>query len=212
MADDNRPSFEERKKQLRQFDNVKQIKQKKEHPVITWLRNMFFSGRTTKDILLEVAEKQIVPQFKDNLRNSLVSVIDLKIYKNRATLTGTTPSSNFITNYVSFGNNSQSKSSSLSEREENKLKERKTIESGFESPAFASKAKADEFLASMHAYVLQYTMSVLDLAWMQRKTIDFAWDKWGWDKEEILAIKEPTYTGDPQKPWIIQLPKAHVLE
>lgn len=207
--EEKRPDFEERKKDIQQFSNVKQVKRKKESPMWTWIRDMFFSGRSMKDILKDVAENQIVPQMKDNFRNSLVSMIDLGMYKEHKG-SGSTPSGSFITNYVNFSKSPQPSNKAL---EENKKRESDTISSGYETPAFKFRKDAEDFIASMRVYIQKYhTMSVQDLAWMQNKTVDYVWDKYGWEEDEILAIKEPTHINNPDTPWAVSLPKAHVLE
>ena len=48
---DSRPDFEERKKDMQQFSDARQIKKKPENAIWTWVRSMFFSGRSIKDIL-----------------------------------------------------------------------------------------------------------------------------------------------------------------
>ena len=203
-----RPSFEERKKDMQQFSDARQVKKKPENAIWKWVRDMFFSGRTMKDILIDVAENQIVPQMKDNMRNSLVSMIDLGFYKDHQTGSSSTPGS-FITNYVNFSDKQKQQKKAL---EENKQREKEIIDSGYETPAFKQKIQAENFLKSLHAYVSKYqTMSVQDLAWMQGKTIDYTWDKYGWDKEDILAVKAPTHINNPDTPWAVVLPKAKVL-
>ena len=204
--EEGRPSFEDRKKDLTQFSSAKQIKPKDDNAFWKWIKDMFFSGRTLKDILKDVAENQIIPQAKDNFRNSLVSIIDLKIYKDHKTTSSSTPSSSFVTNYVKY---SDTQKRAL---EENKKKEEETVKSGFEYPAFRTQREAESFIASMHGYVAKYpTMSVLDLAFMQGKSIDFTWDKYGWEREEILAITRPTHISNPDAPYMINVPKAHLL-
>ena len=206
--ENTRPDFEERKKDMQQFSNARQIKRKPENAVRSWVRNMFFSGRTMKDILKDVAENQIVPQMKDNFRNSLVSMIDLGIYKDHQSSSGSTPGS-FITNYVNFSDKQKVQKKTL---EETKQKEQEVINSGYETPAFKQKMQAENFIASIRAYVTKYqTMSVQDLAWMQGKTVDYTWDKYGWEKEEVLAVTAPTHVNNPDAPWAVILPKAHVL-
>lgn len=203
-----KPSFEERKKDMTQYIGVKQVT-KKENEWWVWFKTMFFSGRTLKDILKDVAENQIVPQIKDNFRNSLVSMLDMGIYRDHNSTPGsmTTPGS-FVTNYVSYA-----KQSAAASINENKKKDEEIIKSGYECPAFARKVDADNFIASMKEYVTKYTtMSVQDLAWMQGKRIDYTWDKYGWKAEQILAIQGPRHISNPEAPWIIDLPKAEVLE
>lgn len=208
--DDKRPDFEERKKDLTQYSDVKQIKKKEENAVWKWVRDMFFSGRTLKEIVMDVTENQIVPQVKDNFRNSLVTMLDLSIYKDHDTRSTSSTPGSFVTNYVKFSDSGSKQKAAL---EENKKKEQEVIKSGFEMPAFREKVKADNFLKDMKAYVMKYhTMSVFDLAWMQGKQIDYTWDKYVWNEEEILAIKAPVHVGDPQTPWAIMLPKAHEMD
>lgn len=210
IPEQKRPSFEERKKDLTQFSDVKQVKLKEQNVVWKWVKSMFFSGRTPKDILLDVMENQIAPQMRDNFRNSLVSIIDLSIYKDHSTTASSETPGSFVTNYVSFSDQAAKQKQQL---EENKKKEESVIKSGYETPAFATKRSAEQFLAEMHSYVNKYpTMTVFDLAWMQKKSVDFTWDKYGWEKAEILAVREPTHLSNPQLPWAIILPKAHLLE
>jgi hypothetical protein len=172
---------------------------------------MFFSGRTLRQICKDVAEDILIPGIKDNVRNGLVSAIDMGIYRDHKPggAASSTPGS-FITNYVSSYDKKRQTQAAL---EANKKKDEETIKSGFEYPAFRSKKEADDFLASMHVYVQKYeTMSVQDLAWMQSKSIDFTWDKWGWYRDEILAIKAPVHINNPDTPWVIDLPKAHEFD
>lgn len=219
MAEDNnsltraneRPSAEERRKELKQFTGVKQVRKKEPSAFWAWLARMFFSGRSLKDICVEVAENQIVPGIKDNVRNSLVSMIDMGIYKDhKAGAPANGVPGSFITNYVAYGDKKKQQNAAL---EATKQKEAETIKSGFENPAFANKKDADDFLMSMKAYVQKYeTLSVQDLAWMQGKSIDFTWDKWGWWRDEILAIKAPVHINNPTAPWMIDMPKAHEFD
>ena len=209
-----RPSFEERKKDMTQYIGVGQAGQRKENAWWTWFKDMFFSGRSLKDIAKEVATEQIAPQIKDNVRNSLVTMLDMGIYKDHRT-TGTssgTPSS-FITNYVTYGNKQQTNvTTSTSKLEQHEREKEAVLKSGFESPKFPTRKAADDFLRDMKAYVTKYTtMSVLDLAWMQGERIDYTWDVYGWEAKDILAIERPVHINDPEKPWAIFLPKAGEL-
>lgn len=215
MADNNsfkqqeekHPDFEERKKDMVQFSSAKQLKPKPENTLIKWLCNVLFSGRKPKDIIKEVAENQVIPQMKDNFRNSLVSVLDLAIYKDHKSVSNTVNTiGNFVTNYVSYSD----KTSQQKKLEDNKKKEEEILKSGFEIPAFYRKKDAEDFIASMHNYITKYKrMTVLDIAWMQGKTINYTWDAYEWDEEEILAIKAPTHINNPNTPWAVMLPKAH---
>ena len=206
-----RPSVEERRKDVKQFSNVRQFKKKEPSPFWQWIRTMFFNGKTMKEIAKDVAEDVLVPGIKDNVRNSLVNLIDMRIYEDHKTSVASsgTPGS-FITNYVDSYDNKKQIQAAL---ETNQKKDAETIKKGFEYPAFKNKRDADNFLASMHAYVQKYeTMSVQDLAWMQSKSIDYTWDQYGWNRDEILAIKAPKHINNPDCPWIIDLPKAHEFE
>ena len=211
--DDKRPSVEERRKDIQQFHGVKQVKKKEPNAFWEWIRKMFFSGRTMKDICMDVTENILVPGIKDNVRNGLVNLIDMRIYEDHKTTTSTSSGGvpgSFITNYVSSYDKKKQTQAAL---EANQKKEAETIKSGFEYPAFKTKKMADDFLASMHAYVQKYeTMSVQDLAWMQSKSIDFTWDQYGWYREEILNIKAPSHINNPETPWIINMPKAHEFD
>jgi hypothetical protein len=208
---EKRPSVEERRKDLKQFNDVRQAKKKEPNAFWNWIAKMFFSGKTMKEICKEVAEDVLIPGIKDNVRNALVNTIDMKIYEdhNTSATTSGTPGS-FITNYVSSYDKKKQQKAAL---EANQKKEAEVIKSGFEYPAFRSKKQADDFLMSMHAYVQKYeTMSVQDLAWMQGKSIDFTWDAYGWQREEILDIKAPKHINNPETPWVIMLPKAHEFD
>ena len=213
-----KPSFDERKKDLKQYSGVHQVT-KKENAWLVWLKDMFFSGRSFKSILVDVAENQVAPQVKDLVRNSLVSVLDAKIYKDHKTgsNSSTVPGS-FVTNYVSYGKNSTGANSigpdstSSAKLTANKQSEEDIIKSGFECPAFTTSKAANDFLNDMKAYVMKYaTMSVLDLAYMQGKRVNYTWDKYGWESSDILAIQGPKHIANPAAPWIIELPKATLL-
>lgn len=230
MAEDNnslknaRPSAEERRKDLRVFDGVKQVKKKDNGSFWNWLAAMFFSGRSLKSIVKDVVKNEVVPSAQDGVYNSAVSFIGKLIYsEDRKPVTSGNYSApgSFITNYVAYGDKKKEQSAAL---EANRKKEEETVKSGFESPAFPNLKMAEDFLNSMHAYVQKYeTMSVQDLAWMQNKSIDFTWDKWGWWRDEILAIRSPSRFTQPMTvedkdgnkirlTHFIDLPKAHEFD
>lgn len=210
-AEPPKPDIQERVKELKQFTGVMNGKKKKQNEFLTWICDMFFSGRTVKQVLKEAFKNQIAPQMKDNARNGLIAIMDLFLYKDNAAISSQSVPGSFVTNYVQFSN--QTQANTQTQLQQNQEKDRKDIESGYELPMFATKRIADDFLQSMKAYVMKYqTMSVWELAWMQSKNINYTWQKWGWDKEEILAINEATHTNNQQRPWGIILPKAHTLE
>lgn len=230
MAEDNnslknaRPSAEERRKDLQVFDGVKQVKRKDNGSFWNWLARMFFSGRKPRDIALDVLEHEVIPNIQDGVYNSVVSLVGKTIYKEDRK-PGTSGSysapGSFITNYVAYGDKKKQQNAAL---EANQQKEEETVKSGFESPAFPNLKMAEDFLNSMHAYVQKYeTLSVQDLAWMQNKSIDYTWDKWGWWRDEILAIKNPSRFTQPvvaedkngnkiRLTHFIDLPKAHEFD
>ena len=57
------------------------------------------------------------------------------------------------------------------------------------------------------------TLSVHTLYMMQNKHIDYTWDAYGWNREEILALGQGCvkHISDPYWPWMIQLPEAHLI-
>ena len=212
---------EDRRKDLQQFSGVVQVKKKEKDGFVIWLCNLLFSGRTPKEILKDVFVHDVAPSIQDGIYNSGVSLLGKAIYKEnqKPGTTSVTPGS-FITNYVNYADRNKQRAAAL---EATKKKEEETVSSGFENPAFTSEQEARNFLAGMHGYAQKYdTMSVHDLAWMQKKTIDYTWEKYGWDKEEILAIRDPNRFIPPMTvedehgnriklTHYIDMPKAHVL-
>ena len=227
MAADNNSLMPEkkddRKKDLVQFSGVVSVKKKKETGFWNWLARMFFSGRKPKDIAMDVLEHEVVPNIQDGVYNSLVSILGKTIYKENQKVGGgyssSTPGS-FITNYVSYGDKKKQQAAAL---ETTKQKEEETVKSGFENPAFTNEKEARDFLNEMKNYVTKYEqMSVHDLAWMQKKIIDYTWEKYGFDKEQILAIQGPSRFVPPmivedgngnkiRLTHYIDMPKAHEL-
>jgi len=208
----NRIKEEKRKEFLEKHQHDGKFMKPKERTKFgEWFSEMFLSGMTWKQILMKILNEQLVPEIKDGFRNGLVSLIDMRIYKDHkpGTNSNVGNSASFITNYVAYGNKKAQTAAAL---EANKKKEEETVKSGYEIPSFKTLQQAKSFLADMHVYVEKfYRMSVLDLASMMRQNVSYTWDKWGWEKEEILAIKEPTHISNPDSPYIIELPKAHVL-
>lgn len=200
---------EKRKKFLQEHQHdAKPMKPKEKTAFWKWFEDMFLSGRTWKDILMDILNNQLVPEIKDGVRNGLVSLIDMRIYRDHKP-SSTPGSGNFITNYVNYANPNSKTKAAL---EANKKQEEETVKNGYEIPSFRTEREAMAFLADMHTYVEQfYRMTVLDLATMMKKSVNYTWDKWGWEKEEILAIKRPGHISNPDNPYIIELPKAHVL-
>ena len=218
---DGKPTAEERRKDLQVFTGVKQIRKKEQSPIWRWITSVLLSGRKPKDILMEVLDKEIVPNLQDGVYNSATSALRMAIYKDGkpGNVTQTAPGS-FITNYVSFADKNKQKQASA---EAAKQQEAETLNSGYETPAFPNRDMAENFLRSMKAYASKYDdMSVHDLAWMQNKSIDFTWEKYGWRSDEILAIKDISRFPQPmivddgngnkiKLSYYINLPKAHEI-
>ena len=214
-----------RTKDLKRFSGVGSVKKRELTGFWKWMAGMFFNGRTWKDICKDIVENQIVPELKDGFRNAIVSLIDMRIYKDS---TGprnygypgwNAPSSGWggspVANYVDY-TNAQARQKQKAKLEENKANERNTINQGYENPAFRTKQEADNFLKAMHDYCHAYdTISVYQIAYMSGRDIDYTWDAWGWNSEEILEIKGTKYitnSGANGYKYTIDLPKAHTLE
>lgn len=194
----------EQQKDIRQYDNVGQIRRKKSFG--KWLLGMFFGGMTVKQIAMNLLENDIVPGIKDNARNSMVRAIDMALYEGGKSPTASKPTSN-TTNYVSYYSKTAEQKKAL---EEAKRKEQDVINEGFSNPAFKDRATADRFLNDLKAYVQKYEfISVHTLYQMRKMKIDYTWDKYIWEVEEIMSIKGPTHINNPDWPWMIDLPQPH---
>ena len=202
---------EERKKAIKVHEDVGIMKRKEPTKFWKWFSEMFLSGRTWKDICMDIINNQIVPELKDGFRNSVVSMLDMRLYRDHRAGTSSpsgTPTS-FVTNYVQYGDKKAQQQAAL---DANKKKEEETINNGYDIPSFRNLAAARVFLDDMKAYVSKYDrITVLELGGMMKRNLNYTWDKYGWDKEEILAIKDPVHVNNREYPYIIELPKAHVL-
>lgn len=208
------------KKQLQRFDGVVQLKRKKTTSVLDWISKMFFSGKTWKDILLEVIEQQVVPEIKDSARNAIVSMIDMKIYKDYtpgATTSTTVNNGSFITKYLDYSAASTSNTQKVLEA--NQKRDEEIKKSGYELPSFRNEAEARKFLNSLHQEAQRFdSLSVHDVAWKGGIDVDYTWDAYGWTKEQILAVKNPTRLRPPvvvkgvKYTYTIELPTARLLD
>ena len=99
---------EKRKKFLQEHQHdAGSVKKTEKSAFWKWFEEMFLSGRTWKDICLDILNNQLVPEIKDGVRNGLVSLIDMRFYKDSKPASSGTPSNgSFITNYVAYGNKS----------------------------------------------------------------------------------------------------------
>lgn len=184
-----------------------------------WMKKMFLSDRSPKDIVKEVIEYNVVPGLKDNFYNSVTSAISGFIYQGGvpAGRGGTQNGVNY--NKIYSGQTArpaaqQTPQSGTKEDEINK---------GFGNPCFKSRTTrrlpngqveqgAEDFLNMMKTYDYP-TLSVHTLYMMQHKHIDYTWDAYGWTREEILSLGTDCIrrTGDADWPWMIALPEAHVI-
>ena len=180
---------------------------RKEHKFLKWCRKMFLSDRKPKDILMEIVEYRIIPGIKDNMRNSAMATIDSFIYPNSGP-SGPSTSQNGINYNRMFNNGSvpapTPQSQQSTQKEENK---------GFNNPTFRTQSDAMTFLGIMKNYDYP-TLSVHTLYMMLQKHIDYTWDAYGWNREEILALNQSCIrhiNGNPEWPWMISLPEAHII-
>ena len=171
-----------------------------------WFKKMFLSDRTPKEIAMEVVEQRIVPGLQDNFRNSAMAMLDGFIYKGGSAPGGSSNSVNY--NKIYNGQTSRAMPAQTSANDSKK----EEINKGFGNPCFKTQQAAHEFLATMKSYDYP-TLSVHTLYMMQSKHIDYTWDAYGWNREEILALGASCvkHISDPDWPWMIQLPEAHVI-
>lgn len=173
-----------------------------------WMKRMFLSDRTPKEIALEVVEQRIVPGLQDNFRNSAMAMLDGFIYKG-----GSIPGNAGVTNGVNYNRiySGQQRPVASAQPTPSDPK-RDEINKGFGNPCFKTQQAAHEFLAMMKNYDYP-TLSVHTLYMMQNKHIDYTWDAYGWNREEILALSQANvkHISDPDWPWMLALPEAHVI-
>ena len=190
-------------------------KRKKKNSFLLWLRKMFLSDQKPSDILMNVVENQIVPGIKDNFRNSLVSSVDMFIYQNSKPA----PTSN---NNVAYGKiyNSQANNSVKTISAPQQKQNEPDLSNGFTNPCFkyldarigpngTREPGAKDFLQMMKNYDYP-TLSVHTLYMMRKQHIDYTWDAYGWTREEIANV-QITHINNPEYPWMIDLPPAHVI-
>lgn len=168
-----------------------------------WMRKMFLSDQKPSDILRQVVEQQIVPGIKDNFRNSLVSSVDMFIYQSAKP--NTTSNNN-----VAYGKIFNSQNNKPAAQQNQQAKENTPdMDKGFTNPCFRSKMDATSFLIMMKEYDYP-TLSVHTLYMMRKQHIDYTWDAYGWTREEIQNV-QIVHINNPDFPWMIDLPQAHVI-
>ena len=193
------------------------VKRKQEGALWKWIKRNFLSDRKPKDIIMEVIEQRIVPGIKDNVRNSTVATIDSFVY-------GGSSAPATIQNNVSYNKiySGQTQSSAPVTRQQPQTKADE-INAGFSNPCFKDRQTrvmpdgtrvpgALDFLAMIKNYDFP-TLSVHTLYLMQKKHIDYTWDAYGWNREEILALGPDCIkpTGNTEWPFMIVLPEAHMI-
>lgn len=173
-----------------------------------WIRKMFLSDRTPKEIAMEVVEQRIVPGLQDNFRNSAMAMLDGFIYKGGSAPGAYTGNS---VNYNRIYNGQQQARPAITASQPTDPRQEE-INKGFGNPCFKTQQDAYAFLSLMKGYDYP-TLSVHTMYMMQKKHIDYTWDAYGWNREEILALSSSCikHIGDPDWPWMIQLPEAHVI-
>lgn len=195
-----------RKPAIPEFNgDVAGVKRKKKNSFLSWLKRMFLSDQKPSDILMNVLETQIVPGIKDNFRNSIVSSVDMFMYQNSK------PAST-SSNNISYGKifNSQSNNTSVKIQTNQKQSDSSLdLSNGFTNPCFKAQSDAAKFLALMKSYDYP-TLSVHTLYMMRKQHIDYTWDAYGWTKEEIQNV-QIVHINNPDYPWMIDLPPAHVI-
>lgn len=180
------------------------IKRKGSGAFWRWAKRMFLSDRKPKDILMEVVEQRIVPGIKDNMRNSAMATIDSFIYQG-ASAAPVSMQNNISYNKIYSGQ--QTRGVTPQPQQDPKAEE---LNKGFANPCFQTQNDAVTFLNLMKSYDYP-TLSVHTMYMMQKKHIDYTWDAYGWNKEEIAALGPNCIrtTGNSQWPWMIVLPPAH---
>lgn len=181
------------------------VKRKKENSFLKWLKKMFLSDQKPSDILMNIVENQIVPGIKDNFRNSVVSSVDMFIYSNAK------PASSNSSNNIAYSKVYNSVSNNVTIKTKPQPQENNTpdMNNGFTNPCFRSKMDATSFLIMMKQYDYP-TLSVHTLYMMRKKHIDYTWDAYGWTREEIANV-QIVHINNPEFPWMIDLPQAHVI-
>lgn len=168
-----------------------------------WMRKMFLSDQKPSDIMKNVLEQQIVPGIKDNFRNSLVSSVDMFIYQSAKP--NTTSNNN-----VAYGKIFNSQNNKPTAQQNQQAKDNTPdMDKGFTNPCFRSKMDATSFLIMMKEYDYP-TLSVHTLYMMRKQHIDYTWDAYGWTREEIQNV-QIVHINNPDFPWMIDLPQAHVI-
>lgn len=174
-----------------------------------WMKKMFLSDRKPSEIIMDVLENNVVPGIKDNFRNSLVTGLDGFIYQNSAPTNGRSQGTNGV-NYNNIYRTNAAPQKPAEAQNNNGI----DLSNGFVNPCFKTRIEAERFLnGKMKSYDYP-TLSVHTMYMMMSRHIDYTWDKYGWNREEIAtwdASKIITHINSSEFPWMINLPQAHVI-
>ena len=175
-----------------------------------WFKRMFLSDRKPSEIIKEVVEYRIVPGIKDNFRNSAMATLDSFIYPGSGPSGSSTPSNGI--NYNKIFSNQAPRSGPPAQQAPSNNQKEDEINKGFNNPCFRTQMEAQTFLGLLKSYDYP-TLSVHTLYMMRSEHIDYTWDAYGWTREEIAALGPGCirHISNPDWPWMIDLPRAHVI-
>jgi len=174
-----------------------------------WIRKMFLSDRKPSEIAMDVLENNIVPGIKDNFRNGLVSSLDMFIYNSSKPSNQSSPNNGLVYNNI-YKVQQNSKPQQQPATNNNGM----DLSNGFVNPCFKTRIEAERFLNNKLKAYDYPTLSVHTMYMMMSKHIDYTWDAYGWNREEIAswdASKIITHINSSEWPWMIDLPQAHVI-
>ena len=164
---DNRP-------EITPFEGEVGAAKRKKSSFWAWCRKMFLSDRKPSEIMLDVLENQIVPGIKDNVRNSVVSSVDMFIYQSAKPASQTSNN-----NSVSY-NNIFRASTTPAPKPQTTQDQGVDLSNGFANPCFKTRADAFNFLNNKMKSYDYPTLSVHTMYMMMSRHIDYTWDKYGW--------------------------------
>lgn len=182
---------------------------RKKSKVGAWLKKMFLSDRKPSEILMDAVENNIVPGVKDNFRNSIVNLFDMFIYQNAKP-----PTANSANNSISYNNIFKSSAPAKPANTQTQSNNGVDLSNGFANPCFKTRVEAERFLVGKMQTYDYPTLSVHTMYMMMSKHIDYTWDAYGWNREEIASWDPKriiTHINSADWPWMIDLPQPHVL-
>ena len=189
------------------FDGAVAGVKRKKFSFLKWFKKNFLGDQRPRDILKNVVEQQIVPGIKDNFRNSMVSSLDMFIYQSARPA-----SQNSSNNSIQYNNVFRTTQTVVTTPQPQAQQPTVDLNAGFSNPCFKTRNEAERFLSQMKAYDYP-TLSVHTMYMMRSQHIDYTWDAYGWTREEIVTWdgKMIVHINNPDWPWMLDLPKAHVI-